>query len=308
MSSKTLPGTRALAVFESAGRHLNFTRAADEVGLTPAAVSYQIKVIEQRLGITLFERTSRKIKLTPAGTVMLSAVTKVLNDLQHAIAHAKKSIKNTSQLRISLNARLATNWLFPKLETFKKIHPDLELTFDISDEVRDFSLDDVDIAIRFGTGSYPQTRSNKLFDTVVVPVCCPELLAKHPKITEPIDLLQQTLCYVDCTTAGKAWPNWSTWMTKAGVDNFNESKTVAFSDLSHVVQAVLDGGTVGLVEPIMIANELAQGRLIKLFDFDLNVLEKHAYYLVNPEYNSENSAVIAFSTWLLSEASKYDSK
>ncbi len=306
MSSRTLPGTRALTIFEAAGRHLNFTKAADEVGLTPAAVSYQIKEIEERIGITLFERTSRRMRLTPSGIVMLKAVTEVLDDLQRAIGRARKTTRTASQLRVSLGARFATNWLLPKIEDFKKVNPDLKLEFDITDEVRDF--DDVDIAIRFGTGTYPATLSDRLFGTVVVPVCSPELLTKGGQLEEPRDLLEHTLCYVDCAIEGKAWPNWSMWMKEAGIDDFNDSQTVAFSDLSHVVQAVLDGGAVGLAEPIMIANDLAQGRLIRLFNTSLNVSEQHAYHLVYPENNSKDPAVIAFRDWVLSEALEQSSK
>jgi LysR family transcriptional regulator, glycine cleavage system transcriptional activator len=303
MSSRTLPGTRALKVFEAAGRHLNFTRAADEVGLTPAAVSYQVKEIEEQLGFILFERTSRKMKLTPAGTVMLRTVTEVLQNLQRAITQARKTTRNACHLRISLGPRFITNWLLPKLPEFKKENPDLELDFDITDEVRDFDIHDVDIAIRFGTGKYPQTLSDRLFGTVVVPVCSPELLKTGSKLKVPRDLIHHTLCYVDCTIEGEVWPNWSMWMKEAGIDNFNDSQTVAFSDSSHVVQAVLEGGAVGLAEPIMIANELAQGRLIRLFNISLNVSDLHAYHVVYPEYHYKNPAVAAFRHWMLSEAS-----
>lgn len=110
---RILPGTRALRTFEAAGRHLNFTRAADEVGLTPAAVSYQIKEIEEQLGIMLFARTSRSIQLTPAGTVLFEAATDVLETLHRATSRARKIARGSAQLRISLGARFATNWLLP---------------------------------------------------------------------------------------------------------------------------------------------------------------------------------------------------
>ena len=302
MNTRALPGTRALRVFAAAGRHLNFTRAADEVGLTPAAVSYQIKDIEEQLAMTLFERSSRKIQLTPAGAVMLQAVTEALDDLQRAVGRARKTYRTACQLRVSLGARFATNWLLPRLDGFKKANPDLELAFDISDEVRDFDSDDIDIAIRFGTGSYPHTQADRLFGTAVVPVCSPELLARGPRLEQPRDLLKHTLCYVDCTTAGKAWPNWSMWMAKAGIDGFDDSQTVAFADSNHVVQAVLEGAAVGLAEPVMIANDLSQGRLVRLFDISLDVSDQHFYYLVYPEYNREDTAVMAFRHWVLGEA------
>ncbi len=147
--------------------------------------------------VVLFERTSRRVRLTPASTVLFKAVTEVLVDLNRAIGRARKTTRTASQLKISLEARFATNCLLPKLEDLKKVNPSLELTFDIIDEIRDFDIDDVNIAIRFGTGAYPGTLSDRLFGTLVVPVCSPELLTKGPKLKEPRDLLQHSLTLVD---------------------------------------------------------------------------------------------------------------
>src|SRR5688572_543162 len=142
--NRTLPGTRALRTFEAAARHLNFTRAADEVGLTPAAVSYQIKEIEDQLGIVLFARTSRSIQLTPAGAVLFEATTDALETLQRAAGRARRIARDSNQLRLTVGPRFATHWLLPRLPKFKAAHPGLELTFDITDDVRDFDRDDVD--------------------------------------------------------------------------------------------------------------------------------------------------------------------
>lgn len=300
--NRTLPGTRALRIFEAAGRHLNFTRAADEVGLTPAAVSYQIKEIEEQLGIALFTRTSRSIQLTPAGVLLFEAVAEVLETLRHATSRARKIARGAAHLRISLGARFATNWLLPRLPQFRAEHPTVELTFDVTDQVRDFGVDDVDIAIRFGSGNYKNTKSDRLLDTVVVPVCSPTLIETGPQLKEPRDLFHHTLCYVDCKTDGMAWPNWKMWMAAAGIDDFDDSRCVAFSDSSHVVQAVLEGGAVGLAEPAMIASELAQGRLVRLFDIDISVGQEYAYHLVYPESASKDPCILAFREWILKEA------
>jgi LysR family transcriptional regulator, glycine cleavage system transcriptional activator len=168
--NRILPGTRALRTFEAAARHLNFTRAADEVGLTPAAVSYQIKEIEDHLGIVLFARTSRSIQLTPAGAVLFEATTDVLGTLQRAAGRARRMMRGPDELRLTVGARFATHWLLPRLLKFKAAHPGLELTFDITDEVRDFDADDVDVAIRFGAGEYSGARSHRLLDAVVAPI------------------------------------------------------------------------------------------------------------------------------------------
>ena len=146
------PGTRALRSFEAAGRHLNFTRAADELGLTPAAVSHQIKEMEEQLGLVLFTRNSRSMQLTPAGSVLLEATAEALGLLRRATGRARQLARGETRLRLSLGARFATQWLLLRLPRFRAAHPQIELSFDINDEVRDFDADDIDAAIRFGTG------------------------------------------------------------------------------------------------------------------------------------------------------------
>lgn len=299
--NRMLPGTRALRTFEAAGRHLNFTRAADELGLTPAAVSYQVKEIEEQLGFTLFSRTSRNIQLTPAGAVLFEAAADALDNLQRATNRARRVARGSTELRLSLGARFATNWLLPRLPQFRAANPAVELTFDITDRVRDFATDDVDIAIRFGRGSYEKALSERLFDTAVIPVCSPKLLESGPKLEEPQDLFQHTLCYVDCVTDGIVWPNWPMWMAAAGIDGFEDSGCVGFDDSNHVVQAVFDGAVVGLVELAMVANDLEQGRLVRLFDIGVSVAQGYAYYLVYPESARKDSRVCVFRDWILNE-------
>ncbi|MET3383045.1 LysR family glycine cleavage system transcriptional activator [Variovorax paradoxus] len=301
--NRMLPGTRALRTFEAAARHLNFTRAADEVGLTPAAVSYQIKEIEDQLGVVLFTRTSRSIQLTPAGAVLFEATADALDTLHRAAGRARKLTRNAAHLRVSLSARFASNWLLPRLPQFRAANPGLELTFDITDTLRDFEADDIDIAIRFGTGSYEGARADRLFDTLIVPVCSPRLIETGPPLNEPRDLLHHTLCYVDWKTDAMTWPNWRMWMAAAGVDdNFDDSRCVGFADSSYVVQAVVEGGAVGLADLDMIAGDLAQGRLVRLFDVGVRMAAPYAYYLVYPQGSEEDARVVAFRDWLLGEA------
>lgn len=299
--SLILPGTRALRTFEAAGRHLNFTRAAEEVGLTPAAVSYQIKEIEEQLGLILFTRSSRSMALTAAGAILFEAVSDALDTLQRAAGRARRAGRGAAHLRVSLGARFAANWLLPRLAQFRAAHPAIDLTFDISDQLRDFDADDVDVAIRFGAGDYRGARSARLFDTVVVPVCSPALLATGTRLQEPRDLFHHTLCYVDCKVGDMVWPNWPMWMAAAGIDGFDDSRCVGFSDASHVVQAVIDGGAVGLAELSMIASDLAQGRLLRLFDIGVALGPAYAYHLVYPESSSQDPRVRAFRAWMLSE-------
>ena len=304
MQPQLIPGTRALRTFEAAGRHLNFTRAAEEVGLTPAAVSHQIKEIEDQLGVVLFTRTSRSIRLTPAGTVWFEATADALDTLRRAAGRARRMARGAATLRVSTSARFATNWLLPRLPQFRVANLGLELGFDISDALRDFDVDDIDVAIRFGQGQDPGTRSQRLFDTVIVPVCSRRLLAGGPPLATPRDLFQHTLCYVDWKTDGMVWPNWPMWMAAAGIDGFDDSRCIGFADSSDVVRAVTESGMVGLADLEMIAADLAQGRLVRLFDLGVPMAAGYAYHLVYPERSAQDPRILAFQDWLLGQAAR----
>ncbi len=304
--NRMLPGTRALRTFEAAARHLNFTRAADELGLTPAAVSYQIKEIEDQLALTLFTRTSRSIKLTPAGAVLFEAAADALHTLHRATSRARRMARGATQLRVSLSARFATNWLLPRLPAFQAEHPALALSFDVSDELRDFDTDDIDVAIRFSNGRTPRTRAERLFDTVIVPVCSPRLLEADPALRTPRDLQRHMLCYVDWQTEDMVWPNWRMWMAAAGIEDFDDSRCVAFNDTGFVVQAVVEGNAVGLADLEMIGGDLAKGRLVRLFDIGVPVGAGYAHHLVYPEASAQDPRVRAFRAWLLREAQSSD--
>ena len=308
--SRILPGTRAWRTFEAAARHLNFTRAAAEVGLTPAAVSYQILEIEEQLGFALFARTSRTIALTPAGAVLLEASVEALGTLHRAVGRAQKLARGAGQLRVSLGARFATNWLLPRLPQWRAAQPHIDLTFDITDQVRDFDADAIDVAVRFGAGAWPRAVAHRLFDATIIPVCSPRLLAQGlpeglPQglpLRTPRDLLAHTLCHVDCQVDGVPWPGWGMWLAAAGVENFDERRCLAFADSSHVVQAVIEGGAVGLVERDMVAAELADGRLVRLFDIGVRMAPQYAYHLVYAASSGQDARVLAFKAWLLAQA------
>ncbi|MER9578510.1 transcriptional regulator GcvA [Mesorhizobium sp. M0189] len=302
--ARLLPGTRALRTLEAAARHLNFTRAADELGLTPAAVSHQIKEIEDQLGIMLFTRTSRTIRLTEAGAVLFEASTDALDLLGRAVSRAQKTARGSALLKVTLDAQFATKWLMRRVDDFRKQHPTIELRFDISYEVRDFDRDDVDVGIRFGAGKYPGLRSHRLFENVIIPVCSPALLRSGPPLKEPRDLFHHTLAHIEWSRQGVTWPNWSMWMAAAGVDDFDDSRTIVFGNSTDAVQAALDGNAVALADFAMVANDLSEGRLIRPFELGIKVAPEFAYFLVYPESAANDPRIVAFRDWLLEEVAK----
>ena len=299
-----MPGTRALRTLEAAGRHLNFTRAADELGLTPAAVSHQIKEIEDQLGVVLFTRTSRSIRLTEAGAALCDAAADAIDLLNRAVSRARKLTRGTALLKVTLDAQFAAKWLMRRVDGFRKLHPDIELRFDISYDVRDFDLDDVDVGIRFGMGKYPGLNAHRLFDNMIIPVCSPNLLRSGPPLRVPRDLFNHTLVHIEWSQQGVTWPNWRMWMAAAGVDDFDDSRSIVFTNSSDAVQAAIDGGAVALADFAMVANDLSEGRLVRPFDLGIRVSREFAYFLVYPKGVADDPRIAAFREWILDEAEK----
>ncbi len=299
-----IPGTRALQAFEAAGRHLNFTRAANELHLTPAAISHQIKEIEEQLGVELFHRTSRAMRLTASGEVLYEATIEALAGLTRAVSRARKLTRGSSLLKVTVPAEFAAKWLMRRIDGFKLAWPDIELRFDISNEMRDLEVDDVDVAIRFGSGKYPGLHVDRLFDNVVIPVCSPRLLKSGPPMTGPRDLFRHTLAHIEWSRQGVTWPNWRMWMAAAGVDDFDDSRTLVFNTSNDALQAAIDGSAVTLADFAMVANDLSEGRLVRPFELGIKVAREFAYFLVYPESTADDPRIIAFRTWILDEAAK----
>lgn len=296
-----IPGTRALRAFDAAARHLNFSRAADELGLTPAAISHQIKEFEQQLGMELFTRTSRTIRLTAAGAIFQEAAAESLELLNHAVSRAKKLSRSVTQLKLSLDPVLATKWMMPKLGRFRTACPDIDLRFDVALQLRDFDQDDIDIAIRFGSGKYDGLISHRLFENMIVPVCSPRLLRAGPPLNEPRDLLKHILVHIEWSRPGVTWPNWRVWMAAAGVEDFDPERCVLMTESSHVIQAAIEGSAVALCDFELVASDLSEGRLVQPFELGIKVSPDFAYHLVYPEEAVADAKVVAFRDWLLDE-------
>ncbi|MGD9915672.1 MAG: transcriptional regulator GcvA [Rhizobiaceae bacterium] len=297
-----IPGTRALRTLEAAARHLNFTRAADELGLTPAAVSHQIKELEEQFGLVLFVRTSRSIKLTKAGEALAEAAGDAIDLMRRATVRARKLARSASLIKVTADPQFAAKWLMRRVERFRQNWPDIELRFDVAYEVRDFDQDDIDVAIRFGTGKYPGLASHRLFDNVIIPVCSPALLQGPLPLKEPRDLFNHTLCHIEWSSQGVTWPNWRMWMAAAGVDDFDDSRTIVFGRSADAVQAAVDGNAVALADFAMVANDLASGRLVRPFELGIRVAPEFAYFLVYPQAVAADPRIVAFRDWMLDEA------
>jgi LysR family glycine cleavage system transcriptional activator len=297
------PGTRSLRVIEAAGRHLNFSQAAAELGLTPAAISHQIKEIENQLGVTLFSRTSRSMRLTGAGEVLHAAATESLAVLAHGLARAQRE-RGGKQLKITAPPSIAAKWLVPRIDRFMERWPGIDVRMDVSNHIRDFVRDDVDVAIRWGKGNYPGMRADRLFDNTISPVCSPKLLESGPPLREPRDLLRHKLIHLSWSGQGVTWPDWRMWMLAAGIEDFDDRPGLHFDDSGPALQAAIDGQGIALGDYSLVADDLAAGKLIRPFELSIKGPPQFACYIVSPVETEDDPLVRAFREWALEEAAK----
>jgi LysR family transcriptional regulator, glycine cleavage system transcriptional activator len=295
------PGLRTLRAFDAAARHLSFTRAADDMGVTPAAISNQIKELEDQLGIELFIRTSRSMRLTKEGEILRTATTESLETLAKAI-HRIKRLENRNQIRVSSTPSVAAKWLVPRLDGFLSAFPSADVRIDVSNTLVDFDRDDVDLAIRFGAGKYPGLRADLLFQDTLSPVCSPSLITKDRPLETPKDLLRHTLIHLDWQASGSPWPNWRMWMQAAGIKDFDDKRGLHFGQTSLTIQAAIDGQGVALGDSNLVADDLAAGRLVKPFELSLKAPDSFSYFVITRLDAADAPLVNAFRDWCLAEA------
>ncbi|NMD09511.1 MAG: transcriptional regulator GcvA, partial [Phyllobacteriaceae bacterium] len=285
----------------AAAQHLSFTRAADDLGVTPAAISHQIKELESQLGISLFTRTSRSMRLTREGEILHTAAHESLEVLSRALMRIKR-LENRMQIRVSASPSLAAKWLVPRLDRFLSLQPGADVRVDVSHSVVDFDREDIDIAIRFGEGKYPGLRADMLFQDNVFPVCSPKIITKEKPLKTPRDLLKHTLIHLDWEAQGSPWPNWKMWMKASGINDFDDRAGLHFGQTSFAVQAALDGMGVALGDSNLVADDLAAGRLVKPFELSLRAPKQFAYYVITRSDTADAPMVDAFRDWCMAEA------
>ena len=294
-----LPPLTALRAFEAAARHESYVRAADELNVTAAAVSHQIKVLEEFLGCRLFQRQSRGVRLTETARSELA-------DIQQAFGLISKSVRNLRTHRspealvASVVPSFAIKWLVPRLERFSILHPEIEVRISASREQVDLKRRDIDLAIRFGMGNYPGLQIVELFRESIVPLCIPALLKDSPRLKKPSDLRHHTLIHDDSMFFDPEAPDWGTWLNAVGVEDVDASLGLRFSHPEHAIQSAISGAGVALSRRSLAADDIAQGRLVIPFNLDLPV--HPAYYAVATMASFNQSKVQVFLDWLRIEA------
>jgi LysR family glycine cleavage system transcriptional activator len=299
--SRRLPPLNSLRAFEAAARHLSFKKAADELHVTPAAISHQIRTLEEHGGAALFNRLTRALSLTDAGQAALPLLREGFDKLAEA-AQALRADQQADTLTISVAPSFGAKWLIPRLDRFRAAQPKFDVRIDATDALANFGGDGVDVALRFGRGVYRNLRSDCLMAEVAVPVCSPRLLERGPPLARPEDLRHHTLLHVQWTFERDAAPGWDMWLRAAGVEGVDPGRGPRFSADTMALEAAIAGQGVALAGVALAAGDLETGRLVLPFPASAGQTTEFSYYLVYPEAKADSPKVSAFRDWVLAEA------
>lgn len=283
-----------LRAFEAAARYLSFTRAAEDLHVTQAAISHQVRSLEQRLGVPLFRRLNRALMLTDEGQRLYP----VARDAFDRLAAAMDGLGNrrsAGPLTVSVLPSFAAKWLVPRLGHFQTQHPEIDLRITASEAITDLARDDVDVALRFGDGSWPGVRVERVLEEAVTPVCSPRLARS---LRSPADLAGLPLLHESMEPLAR-FPRWPDWLRAAGVAGVDVSRGLQFSHTHIMLQAAVDGAGVGLGQMTLAADDVAAGRLVT--PFALRLPAGYAYYLVTLPTTGGRPKIDTFREWLLTE-------
>ncbi len=294
-----LPSLNGLRAFEAVTRHLSFSAAAAELNVTKAAVAQQVRLLEEELGTHLVQRSGRGLALTEAAQAALGDLRGGFDLLFRASRRMRESV-GRNRLVISSSPSFAGTWLVGRIGAFKKLHPDMDVLLDATQEMRDLWRDNVDAMIRWGDGHFPDLHATQLFEEDLFPVCAPALLQGPNAIRTPQDLSKHTLLHLEWNADFDTWPNWETWLRAANAPEVDAGRGVWFSQMSMALQAAASGQGVALMTRAIAASEMETGRLVA--PFTLNLHTQFGYYFVCRKDRMRSAKIVAFRDWLLAAA------
>jgi LysR family transcriptional regulator, glycine cleavage system transcriptional activator len=293
--AKRLPPLNALRAFDAAAKHLSFTKAADELCVTQAAVSHQVKALEEFLGTPLFIRRNRALLLTEEGQGYWPAIRDIFEKLADATDRVMAQ-GASGALTVSVIPTFAIQWLVPRLSHFSTLYPEIDVRLKAVDFDVDFMRDDVDVAIYYSDGNHSGCRVDCLMEEFLIPVCSPSLLLGDKPLSTPEDLKHHTLLHDESTVA------WTKWLRHVGVKGISVTHGPVFSHSSMVLQAAAHGQGVAIGHSVLCQNDLDAGRLIR--PFQETVLSGLSYDLVCPEAWAERPKIVAFREWIMDMVAK----
>jgi LysR family transcriptional regulator, glycine cleavage system transcriptional activator len=295
-----LPSLDTLRVFSVAARHMSFTKAAEEMHLTQSAVSHRVRALEEELGVRLFNRIQRRLELTPAGRALANRVDQAVADIARAIANL--DLVDARRLTVTLLPSVASLWLVPRLPRFHALHPDVELQLVADPRPIDLRAARIDLASRFGRGTYPGYAVTKLMPDCVFPVCSPRFVAQRDQVMTIEALLELPLLHDSSTEGDGSGTDWRSWLNHVGWSEAICDRGQRFSDAGLLIEAAVLGLGVALARASLVCDHLANGTLV--CPLRLVAPTAFAYYLLGLPEAATLQKVIRFRDWLHTEAAE----
>jgi LysR family glycine cleavage system transcriptional activator len=293
---RPLPPLNALKAFEATARHLSFSKAAEEMHVTPAALSHQIRGLEDLLALKLFHRRARAIELTEAARLIYPGIRTGFECLRDAVEQLDRG-RQDRILVVSATPGFTAKWLVPRLYRFLAKHPEVDTRISASSEYANFITDGVDVGIRLSAGVHPDLYVEKLTDEWLVPLCSPRLLDGEAPLRHPRDLARFTLIQVDLPGVV---PTWSEWLRAAGIDGIDTSRGLRLNVADHALDAAIEGAGVVLAYKLVASRDIGLGRLVAPFGPEIP-LPGRSYYFVCPRGAEKRAPVKAFRDWVFAE-------
>lgn len=292
----------ALRAFEASARHQSFSAAAEELHVTPAAVGQLVRSLEDVLGAPLFHRgTSGRSRLVATETAerALPDIRSGFDRLTMGWERLQETVSGV--LTVTVSPAFAAKWLLPRIDRFQTLCPDTDVRLDTSLKPVDFVAQQVDIGVRYGTGNWPGLAADKLMAEDIYPVCAPELLRQSERLRTPEDLAAETLIHDLSMNENAGFPTWDTWLGKAGISGVNTARGMRINNSAAVLQAAAEGHGIALARGVMARDDLAAGRLVRLFP-EVIFVSSLAYYVVYRQECATLPKISIFREWLFKEA------
>lgn len=293
----------ALRAFEASARHRSFSAAAAELNVTPAAVGQLVRSLEESLGTSLFRRSASgraRLVATEIAERALLDIRAGFDRLSLGLERLKEG-SASGALTVTVSPAFAAKWLLPRIDRFQAAWPDTDVRLDTNLRLVDFAAQNVDIGVRYGAGNWPGLVAEKLMEEQIYPVCSPALLRGQRRLRKPSDLARETLIHDLSVEANKGFPTWDAWLKKAGVTDVPTKRGMQINNSAAVLQAAIDGRGVALARSVMARDDLAAGRLVRLFP-RIKFNSQLAYYVVYRPETAGLPRLAAFRDWLLAEA------
>ncbi|TNB81507.1 transcriptional regulator GcvA [Pseudomonas sp. Fig-3] len=302
---KTPIHLNALRAFEASARHQSFSAAASELNVTPAAVGQLVRSLEDWLGTPLFHRASTgrsRLVATEAAELALPDIRAGFDRLTLGLERLKEG-SSAGVLTVTVSPAFAAKWLLPRIESFHAAWPDMDVRLDTNLRAVDFVAQRIDIGVRYGPGSWPGLVAEKLMEEEVYPVCSPSLLLDAARLRTPDDLARETLIHDLSMDSHTDFPTWAAWVQNSGISGVLTSRGMKINNSAAVLQAAIDGQGVALARSVMARDDVAAGRLVRLFP-QITFESALAYYVVYRPGCASLPRLKAFRDWLFEVAGR----